>query len=589
MVHRLFVRARVAASALFVLAVWTSASSSLYGQAASYEFAVEKLIAPADSSPGVAYRWIAAFPGGDMDGDGWGDVYLHGSVEDSSAVSTMYLLSAGELMGSEALAVRSPLLPWCHLHYVAGLRAGAAWRMTNQMHNSYYDLGLYDLGTQSVIEVFRAGLLAPGVSADPSRVLSAGDQDGDGYDDFFLRYFIHDTNGADYLGVRLIDGRTLTEVWRTVYSQNGEAWECLASQYAAPPDLDGDGRADYVSTTFEIAQPWPTFQVSVQVHSGADGSVAWSRVLPGGTSGPNRIVDDLTGDGVPDVVVKTVDIAIPNGSFLTLLDGADGTTVWTTAFQHLDAWLPSWAYSWKTGGAQQVLYSQVDPWTGQLEVVVLFWVQDVNSYEEFYMVHIDAQSGAVTGVDQVAPDGGPWSPVSLGATYTPVGYNQLGDVDRDGLQEFAHSLVEPIWPWATFPWGGTLPSAALAVFGQRTLRCPDSAPVGSTVTLDFAIPSAGGRECVVLAATAVDRYDGFTIAGWDTGLVATDPILAALAPNYPLRLTLDSAGRGSLQVPIPAQSWLVGETLYVRGVVKGSSAADPVWTMSSIGEILLLP
>ena len=583
------VRSRIGRPRLHALSVLTAVlvtAVSTVAQAPSPTYRVESIQGPPGSQTGVTYRWTGGFAVGDLDGDGIGDVWFRGSRDYyPGSTSTEALIGAGEIRGGGAfVADLGPGLGNLYQRSVAGLRTPTGVRGVVSLTSGVWaKLGVFDIPSASRVTDILGGH-SGGIFLWPDRAVAAGDTNADGFDELLVVFLGLPPQGGEARVLRLLDGATGQEVWQATLFGSGE-YAAYTAQFGGPQDVSLDSVADFVTASYDYNPFIANWETTARAFSGADGSVLWTQVAPGVTSGPNRIVEDLSGDGVPDVVLTTFfPVFGSNDTRLTALDGATGAVLWSQSINALGSWLPSWASRWVCVN-DSVLYSQSDPWTGQQELVVLFWVFDgLGATEGYALAHFDAATGAVREVAWRPDTGSPWNSASFWLPGTIPGHTQLGDVDRDGLQEFCTQIIEPTWP--SYP---GLPSQGLAILGQTTLRCPASAQAGSQVAIDFAIPSAGGRTLRLLAATAVDRFDGYTLAGWDTGLASSDTLLAAVLAQPPILLPLNAAGRGTLQLQIPNVPWLVGQTLYLRGVVGNPSSTDPVWTMSSLGDLEVLP
>ncbi|HIA38333.1 MAG TPA: hypothetical protein EYN86_02315 [Planctomycetes bacterium] len=97
-------------------------------------------------------------------------------------------------------------------------------------------------------------------------------------------------------------------------------------------DFNGDGMSDFLSRS-------PRSSVTnfnegrVGAVSGSDGSILWSAAGDNGADylGDEYVItDDMNGDGVPDVAVSapSSDAAFPDGGYILLLSGMDGSQIW---------------------------------------------------------------------------------------------------------------------------------------------------------------------------------------------------------------------------------------------------------------------
>lgn len=84
------------------------------------------------------------------------------------------------------------------------------------------------------------------------------------------------------------------------------------------PDLDGDGVDE------ALAVLWTTDGSAIRCLDGATGTLVWASTEVSDYGFMVDLLEDVTGDGVPEVIVSSFENAV------ILLDGADGSLVWRT-------------------------------------------------------------------------------------------------------------------------------------------------------------------------------------------------------------------------------------------------------------------
>jgi hypothetical protein len=181
-------------------------------------------------------------------------------------------------------------------------------------------------------------LQAPG-GGGPSSFSTAGDLDADGYPDFLVGAPAESVGSLAEAGVVRAysgtDGSVLLELPGTV------AQEHRGHSVSGGMDLDGDGIPDFAVTREDMSGSLATARVDT--HSGADGTILWSRSW---TAFPaidpqTRLLPDLDGDGRPEVVVMLPWWYGPsvsgNVGIGVVLSGVDGATLWVRRGEdHLD-------------------------------------------------------------------------------------------------------------------------------------------------------------------------------------------------------------------------------------------------------------
>lgn len=146
----------------------------------------------------------------------------------------------------------------------------------------------------------------------------AGDVDQDGHDDLFVGSRDDDT--VEF--ARVISGKDGATI-RTLVEHSGYGSTTLGVDGGV--HLDSDGIPDLVATRLRLAGPIGR----VHAYSGASGALLWY----GAAGAAVRVLDDLDGDGTPDVLVgnpgypQTGGMHDPDDGIAHLMSGIDGTEI----------------------------------------------------------------------------------------------------------------------------------------------------------------------------------------------------------------------------------------------------------------------
>jgi hypothetical protein len=272
---------------------------------------------------GGAYQGMSAAGVGDIDGDGVPDVAL-GSPLDSgggaqvlsgSDGSTLFL-GTTEAPGSAYGGALAGLGDWN-----GDGRDEFAVSATSEGVGGL--LRIYD-GASGALLVAHAGD-APG-GGFGAALLRVADRTGDGIDELLAGVPLASTSQGFKAGAaRLIDpvsGVTL------LLLEGDVAQGRFGIALAALPDVDGDGLDDFVVGATQTSGPGTAAAGYVEARSGRHGAALWSRHgAPGDVYGAAlAIVEDLDGDGSPDVAVgapQNYFQGVGHG-YVELLSGRDG-------------------------------------------------------------------------------------------------------------------------------------------------------------------------------------------------------------------------------------------------------------------------
>ncbi|HET6203452.1 MAG TPA: FG-GAP-like repeat-containing protein [Planctomycetota bacterium] len=158
-----------------------------------------------------------------------------------------------------------------------------------------------------------------------------GDVDGDGSPDFIVgaQYTYYPPTAAYNAGAaRVYSGLTGTMI-REHFSTVENTWRGQSVQILG--DVDGDGKAEYaIVDSYCCTTPLPPTGSTIRCHSGATGAVLFSVNGLGGMWDIDRL-EDVTGDGIPDLLVATTGTESGPWSgtnWLTVLSGANGAVAY---------------------------------------------------------------------------------------------------------------------------------------------------------------------------------------------------------------------------------------------------------------------
>jgi|FLOH01.1.fsa_nt_gi hypothetical protein len=402
-------------------------------------------------------------------------------------------------------------------------------------------------------------------------LFSAGDQDGDGFEDFFWTSYRATGTGFSYCG--LYSGATLSSIWQWGGGKSAGPMPPYFSSPGLLPDLNGDGFADIL---IGVPRAYPVESHSYIAFSGQDGSVIWREDAPSWMGALYGFGPDLSGDGIPDpVFLETTPLQF------RALDGTDGTELWVSPLASLEA---QYSGSYIGGTTQwRGFMSNLDHPNLQ-EYVNYHWV-DSGSSILLALAHYDAYDGTFLGSFQIPSTLEPWSIDSTWASGMAAPPFSLGDIDRDGLEE----IGLPVKDWQRSPaWSinGSNPSpgAQLAIVGLKTLFVPDIHQLSAnSMAFDIAVPAGVNKDFVILVSTAFDPYGGMELGPWKTFL-APSRVLDYTFHFQRIHGTLDADGKGSALATVPQHPALLGATLYSKAIILNPPGSpERILTMSSMG------
>lgn len=547
------------------------------------EYVIREVKPPQIMDSGYKFEWQSGWFSGDSDTNGEADFLLQGRwlPEWSSSLSPINYFdfhagldsAASRVFNDRNAAYNISFGLWALLKTPTGFQA--IIERTGLGSNA----GLVSFDWDTKVEI---GIIPPATGflppvLDPGKfdsILAAGDQDGDGFEDFFWTNYRGSGTGYSYCG--LYSGATLSSIWQWGDGQSGGPMITFYVEPGPLPDLNGDGLADII-----IGIPRIDYLTGVESHSyiafsGPDGNIIWREDALSWMGAYYALGPDLSGDGVADPVFfeKTP-------LQFRALDGTDGTELWVAPVASLEA-----QYS---GNYVQGL----TPWRGfmrnldhpnLIEYVNYHWVLFGNTAFSAF-AHYDAHDGTFLGSFPIPTTLEPWSIDPSWTTDVHGGPFSLGDIDRDGLEE----IGLPFKDWQRSPsWAITgsnpSPSSQLAIIGLKTLFVPSAQPFNAGhIDFDIAVPAGVNKDFVILVSTEFDPYGGLELGPWKTFL-APSRVLDYTVGQLPITGTLDANGKGSTYAIIPPHPILIGKTLYSKAVILNPlGSPEQILTMSSMG------
>jgi len=399
-------------------------------------------------------------------------------------------------------------------------------------------------------------------------IWNAGDLNQDGTDDVFFQN--SDASGQHgFLG--RIDGSSHSVVWRIFFDSAGGVSQPLApTPTLGFQDLNGDAIPDFVAS-FGLYHPLQgANECAIIAFSGIDGATIFDTRISGVAPGSGITSQDFTGDGIADIVTEASD-------FLIGINGQNGQILWQTDIHDLLPFMPSGS---GLVPRNPVFFGEV-PNSGMPEYVyaVVKQTETGDQVSTQYVGTFRCSDGQAVGAYRMRGSLEPFAPDSHeGAIWTLC--SLLGDIDRDGLTEFAHTVATPSQSKPNIP---AIPNSVI-IFGQRTLDFPTTLSLSQAQAhvADFHIPSATNMYLQMYLSTSVNRDNGFSHDHWKTSL--DEDRFFSWSTAAPMLTLLNSNGEGTITFHLPNHSALVGRSIFARGVVADpSDPLNKVWTMSSLG------
>lgn len=409
-------------------------------------------------------------------------------------------------------------------------------------------------------------------------IQTAGDVDGDGWDDLFFQSWTSANEGV----AGCISGRLNKALWMHYVADGDNSSRVMPLMPGTPQDLNGDGVGDFIAGFYTGRVSTP--RQKIVALSGIDGAVLWERDLSIADVGRQAIIcHDLDGDSVQDVI----SMEAPSGFFgwmgdLTAISGRTGQTIWSTDCSFIGNYAPG-ALDW---GGNGILMTSPSPDGSGIDLV-LGCRHDYQSVgTETFWVALDAQTGTSDQlIDFDVPTLEPWHSEPVPARLWSL--IQTGDYDGDGFQEIATQAQLLSEDRSV----STITPTALVILGQRTLFGPDAPSIGATEKFDIALPTlAGAKAQLVFSGSFAPRGDAraYTPDDWPTAL--GQGWLIQRTANHPrLQETLDVNGQATITVTIPSNSALVGNTIYARGLIEDPVQPGVIRTQTSLHWMTIQP
>ncbi|MGH7150685.1 MAG: FG-GAP repeat domain-containing protein, partial [Planctomycetota bacterium] len=167
-----------------------------------------------------------------------------------------------------------------------------------------------------------------------NRAAGGGDVDGDGFPDFIVgaQFTYYPPTAAPNAGAARVYSGSTGSMIREHYATSPNVWRGQSIQILG--DIDADGHAEYVIVdSYCCTTPLPASGSFIRFYSGASGAVLFSVNGLGGMWDIDRL-QDVTGDGIPDLLVATTGTEFGpwNGmGWLRVLSGTDGSVAFQTA------------------------------------------------------------------------------------------------------------------------------------------------------------------------------------------------------------------------------------------------------------------
>jgi hypothetical protein len=566
------------AIAVMVLPAFSASQSGDLPQ--SREWVIKDVLLPNPVIPGEDVNYGTPRFLGDTDGDGLIEaLFGWNSFPVNGGISWHYQVLNGKTFNRDGRAINYLINNWFY-NQTVGLNSPIGSLLTSPVPLSL-DTGVYSVSSGKL----KTLLPVPPPAYSFEVVMRAGDLNQDGWDDLF----VYPSDGSPGVNVGMIVGKTNTVAWND-HDTSVMAWSAYpvwSYDAAGPPDLDGDGIAEFlISYPLLRTSGNPPYPMLYRAYSGLSGILLWEKILYQQESAGffSNQGSDLNGDGVNDLTVAESNIydfanGIISDGRLSALSGTNGDTIWEVPTKFID---PKWA----TGISIEDYYFPRHP---------VFPTPDMNgdgvdevSFAVHNFVRIDPKvrrviatfsgtDGAFLGLERMPNTAIPWldEPVDYGADSRRL--TPLGDFDNDGWPEMALQVDAPSFDQN----GGTVPPTALAILSHPSLIADAEAGLGEEISFEIHVPNAPAKNYRILASTQFSPRGGLFVDGWNTHLGASS-VLNYFITHQPFGGSLNNQGKANGSIPIPMIPGLSGKTLYFKAAITDPNKPGQVQALTNL-------
>ena len=170
-------------------------------------------------------------------------------------------------------------------------------------------------------------------------VMSVDDVDGDGKPDLIVSMTAHNSTSDLWNGSVIMKsgGKNGTHIWNE--SVNG-TWDHFYLDAVPVDDVDGDGKPDIIVEIEALDEATSIVNTTVIMKSGINGTHLWEENITGESAYMGaRSIDDVDGDGKPEIVVTTeiIDVNTSTRNLSIIVKGGKiGNHLWQENFTGYD-------------------------------------------------------------------------------------------------------------------------------------------------------------------------------------------------------------------------------------------------------------
>lgn len=406
----------------------------------------------------------------------------------------------------------------------------------------------------------------------------AGDVTGDGWDDLYFTSSSR-SGSSRWRHYGLLDGESRAIIWSRTFDRGGNHQQVTFHGASEPPDLNGDGIADLVGC-FDVFQGsrWDNTLVAL---SGTDGALLWEVVqnLPIGVGGCT-VCPDINGDAIADFIVG-VYLSSKNSPVLQVHSGVDGSVIRSNGIDELVSQIGGRFELMPGIDSARMWAEQSTAVDGAVDIFVSVRVIEAGVIR-FAILQIDGESGNVVGVNRGPLSLAPWHSQPNADTYSEV-YTPLGDIDGDGLIEIGRMCWLP-----SDPQFGLARTFGYSILSRQTLWASPAVNAGMGLSVSANVPSGAGCTVRIVGSLGFElsRGDGWIVDGWNSHL-CEDALLMESVVHPGSSGALDSRGRWSGNLALPARLASLGREVWLRGVIL--EAGGKVKTMTNLRSVRIEP